>query len=62
VSLSDREERCLALKELHAMGVLDRNEFVIEMKRAPDPQPTLDPTLPKLPAHRQRIFSWSVTQ
>ena len=53
-SLSDRKERILALEELHAMGILHRDEFVAEMKAVTDPQPRLVPRSPELPAHRQR--------
>jgi hypothetical protein len=48
-SLSDREERILALEELRSMGILHRNEFVAEIKAVTDPQPRLDPVSPELP-------------
>jgi hypothetical protein len=44
LSPPDREERILALKELHAIGILDHDAFVAEMSCVTDPQPTVDPT------------------
>jgi hypothetical protein len=40
-SLFDRQERILALEELRAMRILNRDEFVAEMKRVTEPQPDL---------------------
>jgi hypothetical protein len=71
-SPSDRQECILALKELHAIGILQGADFLAEMKRVTDPRPRLDPTSPELPAHHQRRrrhtrvltrrFSWSLQQ
>jgi hypothetical protein len=71
-SLSDREERIRALEELHAIGILEGDEFTSEMNGVTDPQPRLDPMSPELPAHRRRRrrhsqvlrgrFSWSLQQ
>jgi hypothetical protein len=54
-SLSDREQRLLALEELHAIGLLDRNELVAETTHVLELQPARNATSPELPADRQ---SW----
>jgi hypothetical protein len=45
--VSGREERILALIELHEIGILHRDEFVTEMKCVTDPQ-TFDPVSTEL--------------
>jgi hypothetical protein len=54
-SLSEREERLLALEELHAIAVLDWNELATERARVLDPQPTCDVIPAGLSAYRQRL-------